>query len=297
MVMAARAVSLPFKTRFFNLFRWVFTIYPFELLLRFLIVGLNLEFLRKLIPLPVQYKPHTYRISRKSGVTFRLDLHQSVDHFIYWMYPESSAVRLLELAAKAKVILDVGANIGSTALCMAAVNPDAVIHAFEPHEGNFAKAQKNLSLNNFKHVTFHPVGLGSKAETKKLYEIVNENSGMNRIMEENESVPYTEITIRTLDDLLLESGIKKVDLIKIDVEGFEMNVLLGATEALKSFPVLFIELDDNNLRMHRFTAAMLVSHLKNAGYNRFHRADTMQPITESSDFSNCHFDLIAEKIS
>lgn len=103
-----------------------------------------MEFLRKLIPLPLQYMPKTYRLSKKGGVNFRLDLHQSVDHFIYRMYPETSADRLLELAAKSKVILDVGANIGSTALLMASVNPQAVIHAFEPHKGNFAKARENL---------------------------------------------------------------------------------------------------------------------------------------------------------
>ncbi|MBL7929456.1 MAG: FkbM family methyltransferase [Bacteroidia bacterium] len=288
--------KLPLKTRFFNLFRLIFLLYPFERLLRFFIVNGKMEFLRKLIPLPLQYRPETFRISEKGGVQFRLDLHQSVDHFIYWLYPESSAERLLELAANSKVILDVGANIGSTALFMANINPEAVIHAFEPHEGNFTKAQKNLSLNKFNKVTFHRFGLGNKNESRKLYEVATENSGMNRILQEDSPLPFTEISIRTMDDFTRGHGVEKVDLIKVDVEGFEMNVLGGAEQTLKSFPVLFIELDDNNLRMNNFNAAMLVNHLRNAGYNSFHRADTMTPISETTDFTDCHFDLIAEKI-
>ncbi len=294
---AERKRTLPLKTRFFNLFRLIFLFFPMERLLRFFVVNCKAEFLRKLIPLPVQYKPETYRESSKDGIKFRLDLHQSVDHFIYWMYPESSSDRLLELAARSKVILDVGANIGSTALLMASRNPNAVIHAFEPHHGNFAKARKNFSLNNFRLVTFHPFGLGNKTETKRLYEVVSENSGMNRILETDVSLPFTEIEIRTMDSFVHEQGIDKVDLIKIDVEGFEMNVLSGAEQTLKSFPVLFIELDDNNLRMNNSNAAKLVSYLMNAGYNNFHRADTMETITEKVNFTNCHFDLIAEKIS
>lgn len=289
--------KLPLKTRFFNLFRSIFLFYPAERLIRFLIVKGKMEFLRKLIPLPLQYKPETYRESRKDGVKFKLDLHQSVDHFIYWMYPESSSDRLLELADKSKVIFDVGANIGSTALLMANRNPNAIIHAFEPHHGNFTKARKNLSLNNFRLVTFHPFGLGNKAETKRLYEVVSENSGMNRIMETEVSLPFTEIEIRTMDAFVKGKGIDKPDLIKIDVEGFEMNVLSGAEQTLKSFPVLFIELDDNNLRMNNSNAAKLVCYLMNAGYNHFHRADTMDTITEKTNFTNCHFDLIAEKKS
>lgn len=256
-----------------------------------------MEILRKLIPLPLQYKPQTYRVSSRSGVNFRLDLHQSVDHFIYWKYPESSAERLLELAVRSKIILDVGANIGSTALMMAHANPNAVIHTFEPHRGNFAKALHNLSLNNFKQIIFHPFGLGNKSEIKKLYEVADENSGMNRILDQEVSWPFTEIEIITMDAFTKEHGIDKVDLIKIDVEGYEMNVLYGAEQTLKRFPVLFIELDDNNLRIHHFNAAMLVDHLKSAGYNKFCRADTLEPVSEKTDFTNCHFDLIAEKIS
>jgi FkbM family methyltransferase len=289
--------SLPLKTRFFNIFRLVFLIYPMELMLRFMITGCQMDFLRKLIPLPLQYKPGTFRMAAKEGVNFSLDLHQSVEHFIYWLYPKSSTERLLELAVRSHVILDVGANIGSTALLMANRNPNAVIHAFEPHKGNFEKAQKNLSLNNFRMVTFHPFGLGNKSETKKLYEVAGENSGMNRILNDDVSLPFTEIEIKTLDEFAAKHNLRKVDLIKIDVEGFEMHVLEGAAETLKSFPFLFIELDDNNLRMHQFNAAMLVRHLMNAGYNRFHRADTAMPVSADTDFTNCHFDLIAGKIT
>jgi hypothetical protein len=60
---------------------------------------------------------------------------------------------------------------------------------------------------------------------------------------------------------------------------------------------LFVELDDNNLRLHGFNASMMIKFLKDAGYNRFYRADLNSPVNEETNFTNCHFDLIAEKIS
>lgn len=119
---------------------------------------------------------------------------------------------------------------------------------------------------------------------------------MNRIMEADALLPFTEIKIRKMDEFTREHGIDRIDLIKIDVEDFELNVLGGAAQTLQSFPKLFIEPDDNNLRLHNFNSVMLLNHLMNAGYNRFHRAETLEAITEESDFTNCHFDLIAEKI-
>ncbi len=60
----------------------------------------------------------------------------------------------------------------------------------------------------------------------------------------------------------------KIDFIKIDVEGFEMNVLKGALLTIKTFhPSMIIELDDTNLRVQGSTAAELCEYISNLGYS------------------------------
>ncbi|MBK7684492.1 MAG: FkbM family methyltransferase [Bacteroidetes bacterium] len=87
---------------------------------------------------------------------------------------------------------------------------------------------------------------------------------------------------------------KKVDFIKIDVEGYEYAVLSGARETLKSKPVLFIEVNDNSLKENKSSAKELIELLIAANYSTFYRADNGDPISSNTNFINCHFDLIAK---
>ena len=190
--------------------------------------------------------------------------------------------------------MDIGANIGTTSLFFANLNSKARIFSFEPHPDTFKRAQENIRINKFKNVQLINIGLGEKKETLKLYEVNENNPGANRIISEEQNFKYKLINVDMLETILDDHQITKVDFIKIDVEGFEYSVLKGGGKFIKENPVLFIELDDNNLKANNKSAKELIQLLVTFGYKEFYRADNLIPITMQSDFNNCHYDIVAK---
>ena len=90
--------------------------------------------------------------------------------------------------------------------------------------------------------------------------------------------------------------LKSIDLIKIDVEGYEHEVLKGAKNTIAKYhPVLFVEIDENNLIQQNSSAGILIKELEDVGYS-IKRADTLEPIGPNyRKFENCHFDVICFK--
>ena len=102
------------------------------------------------------------------------------------------------------------------------------------------------------------------------------------------------IDIEMLDNYWEQTNGGKIDLIKIDVEGYELSVLKGAHQILLSYhPVLIIEINDSNLRNNNTTASALIQFLKELGYDYITTTDKKRKITASDNFERCHFDIVA----
>jgi len=124
------------------------------------------------------------------------------------------------------VIVDIGSNIGASILYFHEHFPRARIVGFEPHPATFAVLEKNVV--NLPEVTVLNCGLGASTEQLLLPdESINFGafSTKGRRRGQTESFPTVECQVRRLDDVLLELGIQKIDLIKIDCEGAEAEVL------------------------------------------------------------------------
>lgn len=284
------------KTRFLNIFRRLF-MFPFlENILISQIERNKNSLWEKLIPSNYLYKKGTIRQAKVDGLNFLLDISNAVEHLVYFRIAPENFKPVEPVLQKAKFIFDVGANIGSTALFFAQENPDAQIFSFEPHPATYKKALTNLALNSFHNIRLVNKGLGAVEEAKKLYQVVEKNPGMNRIMPDDNPYPYTWVEIVTLDGFCREYGISHIDFIKIDVEGFEYFVLLGGSNVLsQSHPVIYLELYDHGLKRNGHSAAALISLLMDMGYNQILNAYTESLITAGTDLTNCDFDIIAEK--
>jgi hypothetical protein len=101
-----------------------------------------------------------------------------------------------------------------------------------------------------------------------MYRDCETNSGSNRIItKQTIEKEVIQVPVSTIDIFVKENNLSELDFIKIDVEGFEMNVLKGAEETLIKFhPKLFIELNDKSLKDQGYSALELVSFLKKIGY-------------------------------
>lgn len=147
---------------------------------------------------------------------------------------------------KDKVIIDVGSNIGLFAKSIAENIPYNHIHLFEPCT-EYSNKSKTL-LKDFKNITYNNVALGDCEEEKTLYKCKDSNIGWNTLYDKdpNQNQTFFEemdseiVTTVRLDDYYKD--IEQLDFIKIDVEGYERNVLEGSWNLIKKFkPHILIE--------------------------------------------------------
>lgn len=278
------------KTKILNFFRALFKNKVGENILRFFIKH---GMFSKLAPNQYQYPANSFRKFTTNGIQMNVDISDYIGHYIYFGFKDLSVAGLLGLVRPNMTILDVGANIGFTALNMANKSqPNGVVYAFEPDPFNFSQLRSNTSQNK-QNVLIQNIGLGSKKDQLKLAVNTFNNRGGNRI-NNDATENYSLIDIIKIDDFVSSNKIEKVDLVKIDVEGFEMHVLNGAHEMLKKDkPVLFIELSDDNLKEQGSTAKQLIQHLTNIGYSCYNSVDNAK-VTLSDDFTNCHYDIICK---
>ena len=136
-----------------------------------------------------------------------------------------------------KTILDVGANIGNHTTFFAEFMNAEKIHAFEPHPMNFELLQRNTS--KYSNVVLHNCAIGETTKQMSIETALN-NMGSVRVLPAggNDKVGMFPVEMFPLDAF----NFSEVTLIKLDVEGFEYNVLRGAAETIRRWkPTLVIE--------------------------------------------------------
>ena len=135
--------------------------------------------------------------------------------------------------------VDVGANQGLYSLLFASlVGPQGRVFSFEPDAALFAALRENCQRNRAENISSFNCAIGARAETRTLYRS-RVNSGDNRLAASDWSDWFYEIDIRTetLDSVL---GNAHVDFIKIDVQGWEFEVVKGMAEVWNLNPALSI---------------------------------------------------------
>lgn len=249
--------------------------------------------LTKFAPNHYSYTSPAIRKVIRNGVRFQLDISNMVDWNIYFGFYEEAREKLFSLHPNPDLILDIGANIGEIALRFARTFPDSTVHAFEPFPETFRALERNKARNVFPNIHLHLLGLGSKPGKVFFEERTIGNPGMNRVTSSQEKSAI-EIEVVTLDSLFKDLSEQTISLIKIDVEGYELEVLKGAAGILQKYhPILFIELDDDNLREQGGSAIELLHFLGTFGYKVRH-AESNQVLTENNSFDSCHFDIICD---
>lgn len=154
-----------------------------------------------------------------------------------------------QIVAPGHVVCDIGANIGLvTMLLSTLVGPGGHVYAFEPNPTPFDSLQSAISRNQRSNVTALQIALGAKSEVCNL-SIPNLNSGAASLrtssdLQTTRSIP---VNVRTLDEVAIQYGIEKIQFMKIDVEGFESEVLQGCSHILKMSPpdAILFEMNDH----------------------------------------------------
>lgn len=227
----------------------------------------------------------------RAGFRWRLDLREGIDLAIYVLgqFERNTIRQYRRHVTNGAVVLDIGANVGAHTLPLARfAGPRGQVFAFEPTHYAYAKLCANLSLNPDLQVRV------------RVEQIMLTASGADAIPESiSSSWPLFDspgrhtlhggvarstdgARIATLDSYVEQQGIRRVDFVKLDVDGHECAVLDGAAETLKQFkPIIAFEIAPYALEEHGTSLADLLGGLRQHGYVLTHE-DGSRPLPDAA---------------
>lgn len=170
------------------------------------------------------------------------------------------------------VFVDVGANLGIyTLFASRQVGSGGAVLALEPSSRDYNFLKANVESNGMTNVRAFRLGASNVSGERDLLIAEDAYSGHNTFgsfaYEGVESRGIETVCIETLDELLRREGLKRVDVIKIDVEGHELAVLEGAQATLRTFhPSLLVEIAERALIHQGFRGGDVLSYLRGLDY-------------------------------
>jgi FkbM family methyltransferase len=189
------------------------------------------------------------RVRDRFGFTYEVsDLREPIAFhlLINGSYEPETQDLLLRVLPAGGVLIDVGANIGTFTIPAAKhVRSSGCVIAIEASREVFNVLQKNIDTNRVKNVQLVCAAASATAGDVEFYPAPADHFGMGSRAPQFNAAPMTIPSV-TLDSLVQSFSLSSVDLIKIDVEGFEVDVLKGATGLLngKNPPLIIFEFCD-----------------------------------------------------
>lgn len=171
------------------------------------------------------------------------------------------------------VCFDVGANIGYFTLLFSKFNGGSDVHIFEPIKSNIEMIEKSLAINSIKNVTINQTAVGNSDGNISFS--ISEDSAFSSIHDTGRK-PLSEVIevgVLKIDTYVNQNDIKRIDVLKIDVEGAEELVIMGAKNTLtdpnKRPRLVMIELYDLNLKGFNTSRVEIIRKMKEYGYSPF----------------------------
>lgn len=174
------------------------------------------------------------------GYDFTLQAQRSTTHMLLYLQGEKfmDDLELIEPYLRPGMIaFDVGANIGYLALYLRhRIGASGELYCFEPEPENYAELETNLRRNRLDNCHAIQSAVGAQEGS------VTFTPGLNGFVAP-EGAPGISVPVVTLDQFIAQRSLPRVDFVKIDVEGFEVDVLTGmkATLSRPDKPILYVE--------------------------------------------------------
>ena len=222
-------------------------------------------------------------------------------------FPNPDKLIFSKFIKKGDIVIDCGANVGLyTNFIRSIVGKSGFVHAFEPIPSTFKNLQTNTkdyaSLNNY---ILNNLGLYKKRENLTAYipDSIHGHASLNNHISEwkSDSIEEVSIELTTLDSYFSEKKLKKIDFIKMDIEGAELDALEGGQQTLSEYtPTLHLEVNSKLLKNFKRAPSDLFKFLKPLGYKKFYYYDANPKILSCFEqllASNCNINtnVVAEK--
>lgn len=216
-----------------------------------------------------RFRPAPTRVRLRSGASIGFSAPDYLQLLIYYQGVfEPHCLPYLKLCAEhGDTVVDVGANIGFYTLESAlAVGSAGRVISIEAAPPIFEALAKNVAANEFRQVRLVKTAVSDVAGEAVLALPRGDNLGMFTLGTVESTESY-HVSLRPLDDVLEETGLDSLALIKIDIEGSEYRALRGAARTIGRYkPAILIELNESALFRCGSSAAEVRRHLEDAGY-------------------------------
>lgn len=196
--------------------------------------------------------------------------------FWYGYYEKPVGDLLKKLLRPGNTFVDVGANIGYFSLLASGNFPRGRIISLEPVSKSFEALKANIALNKINNIEAFNIAAGKTEETSTIYLAGDDNTGMSSLHQpENYSGQTEMVKVTRLDQLAVDLKLEQIDVIKIDVEGYELAVLEGMKEVMEKFrPHILLELNPHTLSYFNLKPADVINYTAGFSYDAYSLAES-----------------------
>jgi len=215
---------------------------------------------------------------------FRMRLYPTSMSIQYWdnsRAHEKDEEFFVKYLKTGDTVIDVGANIGTLTLTAASlVGNKGRVFSIEPHPTIFKYLKENVSFNYFNNIKLFNIAVGDKEGMAIFSDKHNDDE--NQVIENGR----LKVEVKRLDDLL-NKELTSVDLVKVDVEGYEKFVFLGALKLFKKTECVYYESIADNFTKYNYSLGEIITILSSVGLHSYElRGKNITRITMQSTYYN-----------
>jgi FkbM family methyltransferase len=214
-------------------------------------------------------EPVTIEVKTKDRGKMKLDIDDMAQFPLYYnIYEWRDSPTIISLSKGARVILDIGGNVGQMALLFTQYAKK--VYTFEPIQSKAERLSENIKLNHLQDkIILSQIALSNfKGKIEfGLPQIGNGGTGSIVITEQSKN-NTVEVDAITLDEFIEQNNISDIDLVKMDIEGAELFALQGMTSLLsgQNKPILILEMTIIMMKQAGYGTKELLSLLDSFGY-------------------------------
>jgi FkbM family methyltransferase len=199
---------------------------------------------------------------------FRFNSYRKVPPTVTELY-----LNVKEFLPRDPVILEAGAHMGFDTYGLSKVWPSGQIHAFEPVPSVYDSLVQRVM--KCKNVKTYNIALGKENGTAEMYVSGGTSTASSSLLQPSKhlnlfpSVTFADkinVQLKKMDDWLHDQNLDRVDLLWLDMQGYEVNALLGATKILQKASVIYTELCKTELYAGLVTQEDYIAFLKQRGF-------------------------------
>lgn len=240
------------------------------------------------------------RITTSEGVRLRLtnplEYQQRTLLYDNAGYEPEVTSAILSVLKEGHTFFDVGANLGYyTLLASKSVGASGRVHAFEPAPAQFEHLRLNTRINHADNVVLNNIALAESSGEREMLLSLSWNQGTHSFGATEGPTKAYRVPCATIDEYVATKGLKRIDAMKVDVEGAELLVFRGAERTLRSLtvPVIFFEACEHHARSLGHSTTEVKSFLGQLGYDTFRLTSNSGLNDASEDVTEGFANLVA----